>query len=294
MPSDWAALAGSAIARFEQLDDGVQAPWSYAYMASAIAYRDGWASPAAQSYLDGSWDERLTNPDGSLRGWSTTATGTIAYSISLVDHVGPVVAQAYASGQTAVTAQQVLDVARVLMATPRIVAASGWGISYLSQSASTTNVLNLTAGAALLLEQIRATGLAVPAANGASAETLAMQLSRAVSSAYQANAHHNWPYSSADASPNDCDHLGLLAEAALALQPALGRHVGAYLMQTAYSGPAEVNAALGHLRAGGTALGRPYADVWLPEALAYAAAQQNNPMRLAQIARWAARIAGGA
>lgn len=283
-------LAEAALARLAIVDDGAQPAFVYAYAACALAQLRGWSDGPAQAYLAQAWALRLASADGSLRGWSSTAAGQDAYTISLVDHAGPAFVAAYASGQTAVTAQQVLDIARVLMTTPRTTPVVGWSVSYLSQAPSTVNVYNVSAAAALLLEQIRVTGLVVPPANGASAETLTMQLARSVSAAYQASAGHNWPYSSTGGT-NDCDHLSLLCEACQTLGPPLGRHAGLHLMQTAYTGPSEVNAALGHLRLGGTALGRPYAGAWLAEAQAYFATQQNNPTRLAQIARWAARIA---
>jgi hypothetical protein len=292
---DWAQLADAAIERFAVVDDGGQMPFSYAYMASAVAARRGWADPLAQAYLDEVWSLRLVNADGSLRGWNNVPGGLTVYTITVTDHVGPVLLEAYRSGAAGVSAQQVLDTARLVMATPRITAPTGWGLSYKVYSADSTNVYNLTGAAALFLEQVRAAGLVVPpypSPGSTSADTLSMQLARTLSSTYQANTGHNWPYSSASGAPNDADHLSLLAEAVQTTQPTLGRHVGLHLMQTAYAGDAD--AALGHLRLGGTPLGLPYADAWLAEAQAYYSAQQNSALRLAQIARWSARIAGGA
>lgn len=283
--SGWAQLADQAIARFQAIDNGAQSPFSYAYMASAVARRQGWSSPLAQQYLAKVWSMRLTNTDGSLRGWGTSATGTTVYTITLADHIGPVLLEAWQSGQTTVTASDVVDVGELLVAAPRNWTAAGYCVSYLQYTASSDCVHNQNSAIVLLLEQMRAAGLFVYGA-----DYLVMQALRREIAAFLP-ASYNWPYSDTNSSLNDADHNSLLAEAHTYLDSAIGRNVVVKIMGTSYSGASEVNSPLGHMRAG--ALGSQgclKVDRWLAEAQAYYSANLSTPLRLAQVARWSARV----
>lgn len=292
--SNWAALADSAIARVSQLDTGTLSPFALAYTASAVATRSplGWSDPTAQSYLDRVWAARLTNADGSLKGWSSPLSSSI-YTITVADHVGPVLVEACRSGQTWVDAATLLALGRTIMACPMTFSAGGWWPSYLITAANSTNVANITAACCMLLEQIKAAGVTVPplSAGGNSSVSVALQFGRTIAAGYQVSSH-NWAYNSLSTTQlNDADHLSLLAEASLTLLLPYGHHVGEHLMRTTYTGNGEISAPLGHMRFGGTAFGLPWADNWLSEAQAYQAAQVADSVRQAQIARWAARIA---
>lgn len=281
----WTQLADDALAAFQAVDDGAQSPFCYGLAALTVATRQDWT--AAQTYLDKMRSYALRNSDGTLRGWSTTATGTIVYTITLADHILPVELAAYLEGGD-VTSTEILEIAHLLMTTPRNnILPTGWGISYQTAAASAIDVYNCAAAVAGILRQIAAAGLVVPDANGAGSSTLAMQLGRTVTDRYQqgTNVAHNWAYSSTDGTPTDADHSSMMIETCWQFAPAVASHALDWLIATNYG--TQPNAPLGHMRAGAYALDR--VDVWLPEAQDYLDTQVTAQRKI-QTARWAARI----
>jgi hypothetical protein len=286
----WGNLADDVIDRFAELDGGQQLPFHYAFMFSAVGQRQGWDSELAQHYLAKLKALKLYS-NGVFQGWTSFRGGTLVYSITLADHIGPCLLEAYLNGAPGVTAQDVIDIGVLLMNAPRSYTTLGWGISYLAHVKNTTNVLNLTAATAMFLKHCQQAGLDIPASNGSSADTFIMQLGKYFVQSYNPTVH-NWPYSSIDPAVNDCDHLSLLVEAATVLAPALARHVGVYVLLNNYPST-EPNRAFGHMRVGGLCpiLGVDLADSWLTEAQTYYGNRQNEIAYLPQIARWTARIA---
>lgn len=279
MPTDeYGALADTALARLTAIDDGAQLAFVYAYAASAAGARHGWDNAVTVAYLDKVRSLRVAG------GWPANTTSNF-YTITLADHVGPVLLEAYQ--HAAASSAEVMQVANLLIATPCTTTAAGQCVSYLTYSTSADCVHNQNAAVGLFLDHVRAAGLSV-----AGADALVAQITRREAAAYNPTARA-WPYSDTQQPISDADHTSLSAEAALTLSPAIGRQAVDKLMTTAYAGSTEVNSPLAHLRAG--AFDPARTGDWLAEAQTYqaGATQASSPTRQAQIARWAARIAVG-
>lgn len=278
--SGYGQLADTALARFGQIANGNTLSFPYAYAASASGLRNGWGSDLTAQYLAEVRQRALWNNDGSLKGWPASATTTVSYTITLADHVGPVLLEAYENG--AGSPAEVLRVASLLAGGQKW-ASVGQCMSYLTLSLVKDCVHNANAATALFLENVRAAGLEVPGV-GDLVPAIIRQETYRYNSAARA-----WPYSDTQTGIQDADHGSLSADAGMTLFPPIGRQAVEKLMTTAYSGAAEVNSPLGHLRAGRFDCART--GNWLAEAQAYQAATANDAMRQAQIARWAAKIA---
>lgn len=274
--SDWGNLADLALTRLAAADDGRQTAFTYAYAASAAGNRYGWDAPATTAYLAKVFALRLANG-----GWAATYGGTTVYTVTLADHVGPVLLEAYQGGADGVGAGDVSAVA------VRLVSAAQWVtvgkcVSYLIYSPSADCVHNQNSAVAAFLVSVREAGIMVPGA-----DALVAQIVRRETYAFNGTVN-GWPYSDTQSAVQDADHGSLSAEAAMALYPPVGRLAITKIMSTTYAGASEINAPLAHLRAGAFDCAR--ADAFSAEAYAYLAAQ-SDPMRLAQVARWAARLA---
>jgi hypothetical protein len=281
--NDWGGLADSALSRFAAADNDHLTVFQYAYAAKAAADRHGWDSPDAQAYLEKAKIQRLWNNDGSLKGYPVSYGGSAIYTVTLADHVGPVMLDAYLHG--AATEQNVFEIANLLMKVPTWTTV-GKCVSYLVYSASADCVHNQNAAVASFLDSVRAANIWVSGSDALVGAIVRQET-------YTFNSTVNlWPYSTTQTGIQDADHSALSAEAAIKLYPPIGRLTVKHIMVTTYTGAAEANSPLGHLRAGATDYGRAWIGNWYAEASAYLAAA-TDPTRFAQVARWSAAIALG-
>lgn len=208
-----ADIAADAIAAFEAADSGTEGPHAYAYMAAAVGYRYGWTDPRVVTYLAKLYS--LRNPDG---GWGlgtawdafqdgTTNPATTTYTVTLADHVGPVLLEAYQHGL--VPAADVQAMVNLLMSThSTIYTASGRCIAYsrsgFDNAVTVGCVHNVNSAAAWFLLEARAAGFDAPGLVTKVAEMVRME-----AGAWKWQTRW-WPYIGTG-SPADTDHTAAQA-----------------------------------------------------------------------------------
>lgn len=303
---DWGAIADTAIAGFEAADEGTETAHAYAYMLGAVARRSGWADPRVAAYLEAVYT--LRNPDG---GWGLNMVydkfgdgsvnpATTTYTVTLADHVGPVLLDAFK--QDLVPAADISTIVGLLMSTQTFTFPTGKAVSY-SRSANdnitATNdrdVHNVSALTAWFLQQANAAGF-----NSTGLHKRIVDLTRQL--AYRYNpATAWWPYRG-DQAPQDTDHNAAVAEAMyVSLSYPIGREAVYRHMTNALADNAM--APIAHMRLAGlpggpgsmsseepgVSLWAVLGDDWLAEATLFVAAPPTNRAR-AQAAYWAARNA---
>jgi hypothetical protein len=206
-------LTDDAIAGFEAADTGAEGPHAYAYMAAAIGHRHGWADPRVATYLAKLYS--LRNPDG---GWGlnaawdafqdgTTNPATTTYTVTLADHVGPVLLEAYTHGL--VPAADVQAVVNLLMTTHSTTyTTSGRCVAYsrsgFDNAVTTGCVHNVNSAAAWFLLEARDAGFDAPGLATKVAEMVRME-----AGAWKWQTQW-WPYIGTGG-PADTDHTAAQA-----------------------------------------------------------------------------------
>lgn len=213
-----ASLVDGAVADFRRLDDGKLGAHPYAWMAETIAIRKGWHHPLVKTYLRKVYKQQ--NPDGGYginRAWDAFQDGSenpadTTYAITLTDHVGPVFLHGYEAG--VVPGWRVRQVVRLVEKFP-LANTPGTCVSYSTTPADAAYCTgNINASAAHFLVRARDAGFRV-------------DLSRV-----RRIVQHNrttlidgewWPYIDGQVERQDWYHNVTMVEAAMDLDPKVGR-----------------------------------------------------------------------
>ena len=245
----WQARALDAFSRFEAADDGHEIPHTYAFAAQTRAWMYGWGDPQAVAYLDKV--RSLRNPDGGwglgyaydFAGNGTINPPTTTYTVTLADHVGPVLLDAYKHG--AATVAEVKAIVTLIMRMPRIHDAGemyGQCIAYSNSpldSGAGMCTHNVNAGAAQFLLDTNAAGVGT---TGLMAYVVSA--TRRETASYR-EGDHWWKYmDSMGIAQQDADHNSYMAETMYTLAYPIGREVAWWQMTT----PGIPDSALAHAR----------------------------------------------
>lgn len=293
--SEWDSRARAAIDRFAAVDDGNLGPHAYAYVASAIGNTYGWDDPRVEQYLakvrtykqpDGGYGLTYRYDwmsDGSYNPVDTT------YTVTVADHVGPVLLEAYKHGKATRTELQALGTVAIKL--PVLSGTTnGYCYAYSDQWVDRTKgtfcVHNVNASVSLFLTHLQHEGIVIP-----DADWVTLNIDRRETNAYLAS-RGNWLYWDNQTSRmSDIDHTSLNVEWALEHSPQIGSAMLAKIMTNAF--PLEADTApLAHWRLTPWAcdLGARWFgefDSWLlPNPPG-----SSDGIRYAQMARWAARNA---
>lgn len=289
----WASLADNAITAYEAGSPGkAQAS---ACILRAIAYREGWEDPRIGLYLADLY--ALRNSDGGWglnEAWDAFQNGTVnpsgtSYTITMADHVGPVLLDAYAEGL--VPASDILDLVGLLMTTQTPEWTSiGKCIAYSRNSndnvsaSNGRNVHNVNAAAAAFLWRCLESGFQYSGARKRISDML-----KHVATYFNPKTLW-WPYAAAGGQ-QDTDHNGATAEFLWHTWPAVAREV-AYKILSQFDllgDNAKAPIAVARLAGLGTEW-RDYATVWTGEVEDLLTATTDPTVR-AQLALWCARAA---
>lgn len=305
----WRALAQSALDRYEVIAGSAETAHAVAFSAQAHAWLspDGWADTTALARLD--QVRGMRNPDGGWglpTGYDFAADGSVnppntTYTVTLSDHVGPVLVDAYRHG--AASKDEVKAVVDLLMSTPRIQNANSAYGQCVAYSRSPNDqqpghaVHNVNASVGRFLTDVNAAGVGA----GGLAK-LVVDITRREVFAYQPliDGRQAWWRYMDTRTLNDADHNSFAGESMYYLCYPVGREAVYQHMATAWADNAQ--APLAHLRLvalpggpgswaadGVTPLWQVMGDRWLPEAAAYVAAA--NSRQAAQAAYYCARNA---
>lgn len=251
----WAARAQTALGRFEATKGASETSHALAYAAQAYAWLSpqGWEDPTALAYLDQVRARR--NPDGGYGlgyayDWSNDGTVNPAgttYTVTVADHVGPVLLDAYKAG--AASRAEVQTLVSLLMSTPRIQSNSSVYGQCIAYSRSPNDNLpwacvhNVSAGAARFLLDAAAAGIGATGLH-----KLVTDVTRREVYAYQPTIEGRqawWRY--ADTRQlNDADHNSYSAESMYHLSYAVGREAAYQHMVTEWAD--NDGAPLAHMR----------------------------------------------
>lgn len=297
----WRTRAVAALAAWHVLDDQdpmAASAFALSYAGLAEASLNGWDSPAVASLL--ARVMALRNPDG---GWGLNATSdtfsdgtvnpaTTTYTVTVSDHVGPFLLGAWQHGLVGI--EPLTTIGNLLVHMPRWTVDSGTCLAYSTSPNDQQNsgmcIHNASAAAALFLGQLATAGVSISGAT-----SIRGLIVKAEVGAYVVSAK-NWPYAENGhgyfGGPyNDVDHEALNVE--MMLDPLAGAPSLGYLPQVNImlnSFPTDPNSPLAHFRLGATRCSS--ADQWFGEFDAWLAAPPSPAIiRLAQMARWAARNA---
>lgn len=298
----WKTRAVTAISKFRAVDDGKQGAFAYAYMAGATGRVYGWSHTWTTNYLNTVY--ALANPNGGYglnRPYDAFNDGSVnpstaTYTVTLADHVGPILLAGYQAG--VVPRDKVQSIVDLLMTTPRVPVPVGQCVAYSRQTVDAQPgycVHNVNAGVAAFLSDAAAAGI------GATGQAkLIADITQHEVGAYRP-ARAWWPYI-ADGADQDTDHDSYSADSMYRLAYWIGR-------ESVYQHMANVNAdnaasPLAHMRltsmpGGNSSMARTggtlwceMGDKWTAEANAFIA---NPPpaagTRLAQAAYFSARNA---
>ena len=303
---DWGLLADQAIAAFETADAGTETPHAYAYIIGAIARRDGWDDDRIPTYLAKLYS--LRNPDG---GWGLNFTydkfsdGTVnpantTYTVTLADHVGPVLLDAYEHGL--VPAADVSTVVSLLLSTQTATwTTAGRCLAYSrspNDAVNTSNgrcTYNVNAIAAMFLQMANAKGF-----NQTGLQRRVSDITKNVINGFNYQTLW-WPwYTAIGSALQDTDHNAATAEALyLGLSYGIGREVAYWHMDNALADNSM--SPIAHMRltglpsgpgstSGATTIWCVMGDDWLDEAQDFVDSPPSNRAR-AQAAYWASRNA---
>lgn len=285
----WRARASAAATKFAALDDGKQRVFPYAYMASAIGNLYGWDDPRVATYLTKVRSMRL--PDGGYGlnysidefGDGTWNSATTAYTVTMADHVGPVLLEAYQNGKA--SKDEISALANYVAHIPLL---SGNCMPYSNspndRASSYYCIHNVSASASLWLTNVVDAGIPVW-----EQAWITLNIDRRETAAYLPYSG-NWNYSDVPGRGlSDIDHTALSTEWALSHAPAIGRAMLAKIMTTSF--PTDQNAPLAHFRL--SAFDCANSTRWFAEFDSWLANPPgtDDGIRYAQLARWAARNA---
>lgn len=252
----WRARAETALARFEQVKTSSETPHALAYAAQVYAWLSpqGWQDPTARAYLAQVRAER--NPDGGYGlgfAYDFGSDGTVnpantTYSVTIADHVGPTILDAYRAG--VVDRSEVKTLVDLLMSTPRIVNANSPYGQCVAYSRSQNDNLawacihNVSAGVARFLVDANAAGV-----GAGGLQKLVVDISRREIFAYLPVADDGrqawWRYGDSRAL-NDADHNAYSAESVYYLAYHIGREAAYQHMVTRWQDNSA--APLAHMR----------------------------------------------
>lgn len=288
----WTTIRDQAISDFEAADVGEETPHAYAYILGAIARSSpsAWLDPRIEYYEDKLITLRNTDGGWGLNEeWDAFQNGTInpedtTYTVTLADHVGPVILAGVQVGRFPASLLQ--DIVDLLMSTNSVTYTTiGRGIAY-SRSPNDTiqkvgTVHNVSALAASFLWQAHLAGYTAPGLEERVAEVIRMEV-------YYWNWKlGTWPYKN-DTGVTDTDHLAAQTEAMYTLTPAVGVKVARQILTEGRVD--KPSATIAHARLTGMWGSPQFLNTWLSEAQNYINNPPGNRER-AQIAYWAARNA---
>jgi hypothetical protein len=305
---DWGGIADDAISAFELADTGGEVPFAYAYLIRGIARRFGWDDPRVDAYLAKLYS--LRNPDGGWGlGYVFTGPGGVAnpanttYTITLSDHVGPTLIEAYLARPDLVPLADIQTLASLVMTTQTWSFPTGKAVSYSRNThddinaTNGRNVHNVNASAGLFLCQAQAVGAVYGGLN-----KRVVDIGRFESSVYNPTTAW-WPYKGQGSTSGDTDHTALQAEAMyLALAEQMGRETAYRILSDGVGGIHDDEPAariawarlaglppIDNALSGTTTLWLVLADAYLTEVADFVTTC--NTAQKAQIACWAARAA---
>lgn len=304
---DWASIRDSAITAYEARPDAAtQVAHAHAYMAGARARQAGsWMDSSVTAYLatvyskrkpDGGWglDSDYDNfGDGSVNPASTT------YTVTLADHVGPVLLDAFRSGHPSVAWADIQACASLLMTTQSYLFTSGRCLAYSRSSNDAVNatndkgVHNASVLAGWFLLQAQAAGFSAGGLNQRVVDIVRHEVA-----SYNRSTKF-WPYRG-DQADSDTDHTAAEAWAMYSLAYPLGRE-SAYRIMTDPTTTDEPMATVARARLTnlpgqpgswsttepGATLWAVLGDNWLADCAAFVA-DPPSTRALAQMAYWAA------
>lgn len=252
---EWRARAEAALARFEATKTSSETPHALAYVAQVHAWLSpqGWQDPTARDYLDQVRAKR--NPDGGyglgftydFGGDGTVNPANTTYSVTIADHVGPTILDAFRAG--VVDRAEVKTLVDLLMSTPRIQSANsayGQCVAYsrsVYDNQSWACIHNVNAGVARFLIDANAAGV-----GAGGLQKLVVDISRREVFSYQPEIEGRlawWRYADTR-SLNDADHNAYSAESVYYLAHHVGREAAYQHMVTAHSDNSA--APLAHMR----------------------------------------------
>lgn len=297
----WRTIAQRALDRLNVLTaTGTQRSFTLAFAAQSTAWLspDGWQDPAALAYLDRVY--ATANPDGGYglgyaydaHGDGTVNPATTTYVVTLAGHVGPVLLDGYRAG--VVPRAKVQTVFDLVATAPRIDTSAGRCVAY-SRSSNDAKaglcVHNVNAGAAAFLLDAGRDGFAVP-------WWLVQGIVKRELSAYNATTRY-WPYrDNMSPDPQDADHNSYTVEAMYPLAYPVG-YSAAYVMMTAEPDTDPATPIVGMrltalppeptATSGSTTVWCLLGDSWLDDADGFVTANWSDPVRIAQVAYYAAR-----
>ena len=315
---DWRAIAEDALSKFETGDDGLQESHAYAYILGTVARLYGWADPRIATYLSTVYAMRKPDGGWGLRdAWDAFQDGTTnpadtTYTVTLADHVGPVLLDAYLAGVPGVAAADIQTIVDLLATTnafgfvspsgqvTRCIAYSRSAFDVITSS-NNRNVHNVSAQAAAFMARAHGWGFTRSTLPRRVVDVTLHELD-----VY--NPTLSWwpykgPYSTSVSAMADTDHTAAQAEAMYSLAPWTGRSAAKRIM----SDPATSDnsmATVARMRLTGLPA-RPdsmsttepgatiwavYGDDWLADAVAFVASE-TDLRHIAQAAYWASRNA---
>lgn len=223
----WNGLADDAVARFRSYDTGAAGVMAYSLMAASVARRspDGWRDQQALAYL--AKVRAARNPDGGYglnRAVDTYPAGDgkvnpadTTYTITVTDHVGPVLLAAYRSGTGAATAAEIRTLVQLVMGMPRIDTAAGRCIPYSRyDTGAALCVHNVNASAGRFLADTAAAGITV-----SGQARMVVEITRREVAAYDPGAA--WWHRRDTPAWDDVDHASFEAESMHELAHWIGR-----------------------------------------------------------------------
>lgn len=287
----WHDRAVAAIKKFIATDDGHQEPFLYAYIVDAIGNTYGWNDPRVTAYLTKL--RSMRHPDGGYgfnEDFDAFADGTVndhrttTYTITMADHVGPVLLDAYQHGRA--SAGEVRGIATYLLTKiPRIPVSVGTCLAYDSNPNDAKPgycVHNVNAAVALFLSDLLKAGITVPGA-----KWLIIHIDQQETAAYLPQ-QANWRYMDGRPGLSDIDHTSLNVEWALSQSPMIGRVMLRHIMINDF--PDDLDSPAAHFRL--AAFDCTDGARWLGQFDQWLADPPNHIYNwLGQLARWASRNA---
>lgn len=270
-----------------------ETPHFYAAQTATAAWLYGWDHVYTTAYVTRVLG--MANPDG---GWGLNSAydafqdGTVnaadtTYTVTLTDHVGPVLLAGYRAG--VVARARVQTVVDLLMSTPRVPVPRGVCVAYSRSAydAAAGCVHNVNAGVGSFLQQAAAAGLGATGMHRLIADITVAEVDAYLPAAI------GWPYIAGQTTVQDADHNAYSAESVLRLAYWVGREV-AHREATTDSGDPVAHLRLVSLpggvagTSGTTTLWCVLGDQWMGEVDAYVSGTL-SPRQWAQAGYLAAR-----
>jgi hypothetical protein len=293
----WASLADDAITAYEAGTPGkAQAT---ACILRAIAYRSGWSDPRVGTYLADLY--ALRNPDG---GWglnvawdgfqdNTTNPATTSYTITMADHVGPVLLDIHWHDSGLVPASDIDTLVSLLMTTQTAEWSTiGKCIAYSRSSndnvsaSNGRNVHNVNAAAAGFLHRCLDEGFTYAPA---SMRRRVSDMLKHVATFFNPK-NLWWPYKGTTGT-QDTDHNGATAEFLWLTWPDVAQEVAFEVLSRFDELQDNAKAPIAAARLAGLGLEwRSYAQLWIGEVEDLLNATTDATVK-AQLALWCARAA---